>query len=58
MSMLAPMTDSLLFINADPEERARTWVIYGLIVLAVTAFPPWPEKLSTGRWRRRSGSIW
>jgi MFS family permease len=40
MSMLQPLTDSLLFINADPEERARILgLIYGLMALAAAVFP-------------------
>ena len=50
VSMLSPLTDSLLFINADPEERARILgLIYGLMVMAATAFPAvagWFSKLS------------
>jgi len=48
LSMLSPLTDSLLFIHADPEERARTLgLIYGLMVLAATLFPALAGKLST-----------
>ena len=40
MSMLSPLTDSLLFIHADPEERARILgLIYGLMALAAALFP-------------------
>lgn len=50
VSMLSPLTDSLLFINADPEERARILgLIYGLMVMAAAAFPAvagWFSKLS------------
>lgn len=48
LSMLSPMTDSLLFINADPEERARILgLIYGLMVLVATGFPALAGRLST-----------
>ncbi len=48
LSMLSPLTDSLLFINADPEERARILgLIYGLMVLVATGFPALAGKLST-----------
>ena len=48
ISMLSPLTDSLLFINADPEERARILgLIYGLMVLVATGFPALAGKLST-----------
>lgn len=48
LSMLSPLTDSLLFIHADPEERARILgLIYGLMVLAATLFPALAGKLST-----------
>jgi MFS family permease len=48
MSMLSPLTDSLLFINADPDERARILgLIYGLMALAATVFPAIAGKLST-----------
>lgn len=48
LSMLSPMTDSLLFINADPEERARILgLIYGLMVLVAAGFPALAGKLST-----------
>lgn len=48
ISMLAPLTDSLLFINADPGERARILgLIYGLMALAATVFPALAGKLST-----------
>lgn len=48
ISMLSPLTDSLLFINADPEERARILgLIYGLMALVATVFPALAGKLST-----------
>jgi MFS family permease len=48
LSMLSPLTDSLLFINADPQERARILgLIYGLIVLIVAIFPALAGLLST-----------
>ena len=47
ISMLSPLTDSLLFINADPEERARILgMIYGLMVMAAAVFPAVAGKLS------------
>jgi MFS family permease len=47
MSMLSPLTDSLLFIHADPEERARMLgLIYGLMALAAAAFPALAGRLS------------
>ena len=48
LSTLSPMTDSLLFINAEPLERARILgLIYGLLVLIVTGFPALAGLLST-----------
>ncbi len=48
LSMLSPLTDSLLFVNADPAERARILgLIYGLIVLVITAVPALAGILST-----------
>jgi MFS family permease len=48
MSMLSPLTDSLLFIHADPEERARILgLIYGLMALVAALFPALAGKLST-----------
>ena len=38
--MLNPLTSSLLFINADPEERARIYgMVYATITLIVAVFP-------------------
>jgi MFS family permease len=48
ISMLSPLTDSLLFIHADPEERARILgLIYGLMMLVAAGFPAIAGKLST-----------
>lgn len=40
LSILGPMTNSLLFINADPEERARVCgMVFATISLIVMVFP-------------------
>lgn len=40
LSILSPLTSSLLFINADPEERARVCgLVYATISLIVAVFP-------------------
>ena len=40
LSILSPLTGSLLFINADPEERARVCgLVYATISLIVAIFP-------------------
>lgn len=40
LSILSPLTGSLLFINADPEERARVCgLVYATISLIVAVFP-------------------
>ena len=40
LAVLNPLTSSLLFINADPEERARVYgMVYATITLIVAVFP-------------------
>ena len=40
LAVLNPLTSSLLFINADPEERARIYgMVYATITLIVAVFP-------------------
>ena len=40
MSMLGPMTESLIYIHSDVEERARNiGMIYALVMLATAVFP-------------------
>ena len=40
ISMLSPLTASMLFINADPDERARIFgMVYATIALMVCIFP-------------------
>jgi MFS family permease len=47
-ALLSPLVESLLFINADPDERARILgLIYGLMALIVAGFPALAGKLST-----------
>lgn len=46
LALLAPLVDSLLFINAEPSERARILgLIYGLMTLIVAGFPALAGKL-------------
>jgi len=40
VSMLSPLTASILFVNADPDERARIFgMVYATIALMVCVFP-------------------
>ena len=40
VSMISPLTSSLLFINADPDDRARIFgMVYATIALMVCVFP-------------------
>ncbi|MGI6239513.1 MAG: MFS transporter [Christensenellales bacterium] len=47
ITLLTPLTSSLLFINADPEERARIYgMVYATISLMVCIFPSVIGKLA------------
>ena len=40
ISMISPLNSSLLYVNADPDERARIFgMVYATIALMVCVFP-------------------